>query len=90
LNAYIGARYDPNMRRLLVGLVLAWFGCGSGDGGVDVDNPLTDPEDGPPAGNPNPEATADQVWTTPNCDNQDHPRLPLIVIDPWSAGCSAC
>lgn len=27
------------------------FGCGD-PGGADVDNPLTDPEDGPPAGNP--------------------------------------
>lgn len=38
-------------------------GSGSGSGGeggsVDVDNPLTDPESGPPAGNPNPEATCD-------------------------------
>jgi hypothetical protein len=30
--------------------------CGS-DGGIDVDNPLTDPTDGPPAGNQNAEAT---------------------------------
>ncbi len=34
-------------------LVLA--ACGGG--GVDVDNPLTDPTDGPPAGNQNPEAS---------------------------------
>lgn len=33
-------------------------GSGAGEGGsVEVPNPLTDPEDGPPAGNPNPEAT---------------------------------
>lgn len=38
-----------------VGLALVAVGCG--DGGVDVDNPLTDPADGPPAGNPNPEAS---------------------------------
>ncbi|QSQ11383.1 hypothetical protein [Myxococcus landrumensis] len=31
-------------------------GC-SGDDGVDVPNPLTQPKDGPPAGNPNAEAT---------------------------------
>jgi hypothetical protein len=30
--------------------------AGCGGGGVDVDNPLTDPEDGPPAGNQNAEA----------------------------------
>jgi hypothetical protein len=30
-----------------------------GEGGVDVPNPLTDPEDGPPAGNPNPEASCE-------------------------------
>jgi hypothetical protein len=37
-------------------------GAGAGDGAggsVDVDNPLTDPESGPPAGNPNAEATCD-------------------------------
>ena len=33
-------------------------GAGNGTGGGGgIDNPLTDPEDGPPAGNPNPEAT---------------------------------
>lgn len=38
---------------LALGLVLSAVGCGSGDeNSVDVDNPLTDPEDGPPAGNP--------------------------------------
>src|SRR5690349_10423695 len=43
------------MRRLLLvvpfGLLAA--ACGGGGDDVDVDNPLTDPEDGPPAGNPN-------------------------------------
>jgi hypothetical protein len=40
------------MRRLLlVVVVLVASACGGGDD-VDVDNPLTDPEDGPPAGNP--------------------------------------
>lgn len=41
----------------------AGTGSGTGTGGeggsVDVENPLTDPETGPPAGNPNPEATCD-------------------------------
>jgi hypothetical protein len=43
----------PRVSRLT--LVLVWLvslaGC-SDDGGVDVPNPLTDPETGPPAGNP--------------------------------------
>jgi hypothetical protein len=40
--------------RLLALLLLV--GCGRS---VDVDNPLSDPADGPPAGNPNAEATCD-------------------------------
>ena len=36
----------------VVALGVALSGCGGGSGGVDVDNPLTDPQDGPPAGNP--------------------------------------
>ncbi|HUQ07363.1 MAG TPA: hypothetical protein VM261_32950 [Kofleriaceae bacterium] len=42
------------MRRLLLVVLVgsvAWA-CGGGADDVDVDNPLTDPEDGPPAGNP--------------------------------------
>lgn len=39
-------------RSCLVVLGLSLFGCTGEDEGVDVDNPLTDPEDGPPAGNP--------------------------------------
>lgn len=34
-------------------------GTGASGGSVDVPNPLTDPEDGPPAGNQNAEATCD-------------------------------
>jgi hypothetical protein len=34
-------------------------GSGGSGGSVEVPNPLTDPEDGPPAGNSNPEATCD-------------------------------
>lgn len=34
---------------------LALFACGGEEAGVDVDNPLVDPADGPAAGNPNPE-----------------------------------
>jgi hypothetical protein len=37
-------------------IALVTVACG-GDGGVAVDNPLTDPEDGPAAGNQNPEAS---------------------------------
>lgn len=37
-------------------LALGSAGCGT-ESGVDVENPLTDPQSGPPAGNPNPEAT---------------------------------
>ena len=43
---------------LLVGAALAGVAGCSGDApGVDVPNPLTNPKDGPPAGNPNAEAT---------------------------------
>ncbi|MCY1044699.1 hypothetical protein OV208_25505 [Corallococcus sp. bb12-1] len=46
-------------RSLVAGLVLACAaGCSDDEGpGVDVPNPLTNPKDGPPAGNPNAEAT---------------------------------
>lgn len=37
---------------LVLVLGVVGVGCG-GDDGVDVDNPLADPADGPPAGNPN-------------------------------------
>lgn len=43
------------MHRLIPMLLLA---C-SGEPSVDVDNPLSDPADGPPAGNPNDEATCE-------------------------------
>lgn len=43
-------------RTLWLSLVLAAVACG-GEGGVDVENPLTDPKTGPPAGNPNSEAS---------------------------------
>src|SRR5688572_27627684 len=33
-------------------LALVFLAACSDDGGIDVDNPLTDPEDGPAAGNP--------------------------------------
>ena len=36
----------------IVVLAAALAACG-GEPGVDVDNPLEDPGDGPPAGNPN-------------------------------------
>ncbi len=45
-------------RALAVASLGLALGChGDIEGGIDVDNPLTDPEDGPPAGNQNPEAT---------------------------------
>ncbi len=40
---------------LAIATILSAPGCGGG--GADVDNPLTNPEDGPPAGNQNEEAT---------------------------------
>ncbi|WP_171440177.1 hypothetical protein [Myxococcus xanthus] len=43
---------------VLLGLSFAGgMGCSEDDGGVDTPNPLTNPKDGPPAGNQNPEAT---------------------------------
>jgi len=55
-------RYDGSMgwRNQCVWLVLAAAlgACGSDDP-VEVPNPLADPADGPPAGNPNPEAICD-------------------------------
>ncbi|MCY1035293.1 hypothetical protein OV207_27855 [Corallococcus sp. BB11-1] len=47
------------VRALAAGVVLACAaGCSDDEGpGVDVPNPLTNPKDGPPAGNPNAEAT---------------------------------
>lgn len=49
----------PTLRSLVVGFALACAaGCSSDDASdVDVPNPLTNPKDGPPAGNPNAEAT---------------------------------
>ncbi|HZI10334.1 MAG TPA: hypothetical protein VE153_08040 [Myxococcus sp.] len=48
----------PALLPLLVGAALAGAAGCSGDApGVDVPNPLTNPKDGPPAGNPNAEAT---------------------------------
>ena len=41
------------MRRLASLAAILLAACGGDDGGVDVPNPLTDPTDGPPAGNPN-------------------------------------
>jgi hypothetical protein len=54
--------YPERLHRLptlvLVGLTLAGAaGCSGEAPGVDVPNPLTNPKDGPPAGNPNAEAT---------------------------------
>ena len=36
---------------VIVAGALCAAACGESDGGVDVDNPLTDPTEGPPAGN---------------------------------------
>jgi hypothetical protein len=36
---------------------------------TEFHNPLANPADGPPAGDP------DQHWTTSHCQDQDHPRL---------------
>jgi hypothetical protein len=46
-------------RTLWLSLALAALACGGegGESGVDVENPLTDPKAGPPAGNPNSEAS---------------------------------
>jgi hypothetical protein len=40
------------MRAVVATWVLSFAACGSVADGVDVENPLTDPESGPPAGNP--------------------------------------
>ncbi|RKI48636.1 hypothetical protein D7Y27_04415 [Corallococcus sp. AB004] len=45
------------LRSLTVGVALVCAAGCSDDEGVDVPNPLTNPKDGPPAGNPNAEAT---------------------------------
>jgi hypothetical protein len=43
----------PVLGRVALVGILAVAACADGaDGGVDVENPFTDPEDGPPAGNP--------------------------------------
>jgi len=48
----------PTVLSLAAGFALACAsGCSSDEPGVDVPNPLTQPQDGPPAGNPNAEAT---------------------------------
>ncbi|NOJ77709.1 hypothetical protein HNV28_05030 [Myxococcus xanthus] len=57
-----GLMHLERFRRLpalvLLGLSFAGgMGCSEDDGGVDTPNPLTNPKDGPPAGNQNPEAT---------------------------------
>ena len=43
-----GAR--RTLRRLALTAIVPALACACGEGGVDVPNPLTDPEDGPPAG----------------------------------------
>ncbi|WP_408889646.1 hypothetical protein ACJ2CR_39585 [Myxococcus faecalis] len=56
-------RHRWSARSAVLGLGVALIvapGCSSDDEpGVDVPNPLTNPKDGPPAGNPNAEATCD-------------------------------
>ncbi|WP_434388526.1 hypothetical protein [Melittangium boletus] len=48
----------PTVLSLSVGVALTLAsGCSNDEPGVDVPNPLTNPKDGPPAGNPNAEAT---------------------------------
>ncbi len=50
-------RFSQHVIFWTLGLTLASCREEGGRDGVDVDNPLTDPVSGPPAGNPNPEAT---------------------------------
>jgi len=56
----LASRYPGLVRALswvtiIAGAALCLAACGD-SGGIDVENPLTDPEDGPAAGNQNPEA----------------------------------
>ncbi len=48
-----------SMRTSVLALAVVSVGCtdDGGDGGVDIHNPLTDPRDGPPAGNPDGDCT---------------------------------
>jgi len=70
----VGFRPRLLLPPLALGLGLGAFGCGSGDPEAtldDIDNPLTDPEDGPPAGNPAgtcsiPEDAGPEDSSTPN------------------------
>ncbi|HUH05577.1 MAG TPA: hypothetical protein VML75_26465 [Kofleriaceae bacterium] len=60
------------MVRVLVLCLVTAGGCG-GDG-AGVDNPLTDPEDGPPAGNP------DGTCTVPSEAGLADVSSPLTVV----------
>jgi hypothetical protein len=73
---------------ITLGLMLAACGPGGdGDGdGVDVENPLTDPESGPPAGNPNDEATCTIPAAAGLADVSD-PRT--VVGDGTPASCTS-
>ena len=59
---------------------------GSGGGSGGVPNPLTDPEDGPPAGNQNPEATCD---VPPEAQLADISSPRTIVGDGSAASCTS-
>ncbi|MEZ4447314.1 MAG: hypothetical protein R3B72_50010 [Polyangiaceae bacterium] len=58
-------------------------GAGSQGGSVEVPNPLTDPEDGPPAGNPNPEGDCD-VPAEAGLADVSNPRTVVGSGDPES------
>ncbi len=64
----------------VAGLALAGA-CG--EGGVDVDNPLTDPEDGPPAGNPDGNCT---IPASGGLADSSSPRT--VVGDGSAASCT--
>lgn len=71
------------MRVALLALVTT-MGCG--DGGVDVDNPLTNPQDGPPAGNQNAEATCN---IPPEAGLEDVSAPRTVVGDGTPASCTS-
>jgi hypothetical protein len=54
------------------GVGLMTGGCGNDDGGIDVDNPLTDPEEGPPAGNPDGQCSIPAEAGPGDVANPDH------------------
>ncbi len=80
----------PTRTRTLIpitlGLTLAACGAGGDGGGVDVENPLTDPESGPPAGNSNDEATC-AIPAAAGLADVSNPRT--VVGDGTPEGCTS-